>query len=115
MLIVSADLLIRRHYHSFGVADAYMKSHVKRYCKKSSVKSYDGIIKVWIDPLLGDRKISKVTRQEIQEWINYIDDKGKSPKTIRNRYSVLKGIFDYAIDMGIIDISPCHNIRFPKK
>lgn len=98
-----------------GVADAYVKSHVKRYCKKSVIRTYEGVINIWIKPYIGGLKIGKIKRQGIQEWINFLEDKELSPKTVRNYYSVLRRIFEYVIDVGIIEVSPCQNIRLPKK
>lgn len=98
-----------------GAAEAYLNNHTKRRCKQSVYQSTESAINIWIKPYLGKRKINKIKRFDIQEEVNFLDDEGKSPKTIRNYYSVLRGIFEYAIDMGIIDSSPCHNIRLPKK
>ena len=83
---------------------------------------------MWIKPLLGNKKVTKVKRLDVQKWVNYISDpqertdkQGKSvirqlsPKTVRNYYSALRGMFEFAVDMGIVEDTPCKNIRMPKK
>ena len=72
--------------------------------------------------------MTKVKRLDVQKWVNYISDpqertdkQGKSvirqlsPKTVRNYYSALRGMFEFAVDMGIVEDTPCKNIRMPKK
>ena len=102
------------------VAALYKTEYAERNLKKSAMRGINTAINVWIVPLIGNRKIAKLTRVDVQQWINSMSDgtqgkKGISPKTIRNYYSVLRGIMDFAIDMGIISDTPCKNIRLPKK
>lgn len=110
------------------LADQYYNEYVLRHLKVSARRGINPAIKVWIKPLLGNKKVSKLKRLDVQKWVNYISDpqerinkKGEkvikqlSPKTVRNYYSALKGMFDFAIDMGILEDTPCKNIRMPKK
>lgn len=110
------------------LCDIYLIEYVDRYLKTSARRSIDPAIKMWIKPLLGNKKVSKVTRLDIQKWVNHLADpqertnkKGEkvvkqlSPKTVRNYYSALRGMFDFAVDMGIVGDTPCKNIRMPKK
>lgn len=102
------------------VADLYVSEYAERHLKVSARRSVDTALKVWIKPLIGKRKISRLSRIDVQQWINHMSDgengkQGLSPKTIRNYYSVLCGIMEFAIDMEFIQDTPCKNIRLPKK
>lgn len=96
------------------LAETYYTEHVQRHLKKSAAVSAETIIRLHISPIIGSKKVTKATRLDVQQWINALSDEGLSPKTIRNCYSTLSGIFQFAIDMNIVDDTPCKNIRFPK-
>ena len=95
--------------------DTYYEDYAKRFLKKSTLNGTNSGIKVWIKPYLGKKKVVKLSRLEVQQWVNMMSDEGLSPKTLRNYYSVLRRVMAYAVDMGIIDDTPCRNIRLPKK
>lgn len=110
------------------LADQWYEEYVLRHLKVSARRGIDPAIKMWIKPLLGSKKVSKVKRLDVQKWVNHLADpqertnkKGEkvtrqlSPKTVRNYYSALRGMFDFAVDMGIVEDTPCKNIRMPKK
>lgn len=97
------------------LCDLYQREYADRFLKKSSAQSISSTSKIWIIPKLGSRKIARLTRPDVQMWVNSISDAGRSPKTVRNCYSVLRGLLAYAVDMGLLDVSPCQNIRMPKK
>ena len=97
------------------LCDVYVDEYAKRYLKTSTLQGVRSSIRTWIKPVLGEKKVSKVTRLDVQRFVNVIADDGKSPKTVQNHYMVLRQIMNYAVDMGIIDVSPCHNIKLPKK
>lgn len=92
----------------------YLDDYAKRFLKKSSYESNKGIIEIWIIPALGKKKITKLTRPDVQHWVNRISDTGRAPKTVRNCYSVLSSMYSYALDMGLTEQTPCLNIRMPK-
>lgn len=96
------------------LCDAYWDEYATRFLKKSSQRGMRTPIKIWIKPILGKKKCAKLTRQDVQKWVNLLSD-SVSPKTVRNYYSALRQIMRYAVDMDIIDDTPCKNIRLPKK
>ena len=96
------------------LCDSYWDEYATRFLKKSSLRGLSTPIKVWIKPMLGKKKCVKLTRQDVQRWVNLLAD-NVSPKTVRNYYSALRQIMAYAVDMDIIEDTPCKNIRLPKK
>ena len=97
------------------LCETYKTEYVDRFLKKSTQSGVNAVIKIWINPLLGKKKISKLTRLDVQKFINHLIDKELSPKTIRNYYSVLRGMMDFAIGMDLIVDTPCQHITLPKK
>ena len=96
------------------LCDSYWDEYATRFLKKSSQRGLSTPVKIWIKPILGKKKCSKLTRQDVQKWVNLLAD-NVSPKTVRNYYSALRQIMRYAVDMDIIEDTPCKNIRLPKK
>ena len=102
------------------LSDIYIEEYVKRYLKQSNMKVVTPAIKR-LKEAMGHRKINKLTRLDVQRWVNSMsepqpkkNDKVLSPKSVRNYYSILSGMMNFAVQMELVDISPCHNIRLPR-
>ncbi|MDY3037706.1 MAG: site-specific integrase [Eubacteriales bacterium] len=102
------------------LSDIYIEEYVKRYLKQSNMKVVTPAIKR-LKEAMGHRKINKLTRLDVQRWVNSMsepqpkkNDKVLSPKSVRNYYSILSGMMNFAVQMELIDNSPCHNIRLPR-
>lgn len=92
----------------------YRTEYAERYLKKSALRSIDtGIRHILAD--YSEKKVNKVTRLDIQKYINRLADKGLSPKTIRNYYSVFRNIMEFAVKLDIIPDTPCKFVTLPKK
>lgn len=92
----------------------YMEECVKLYHKRNTQESTQQIINKWITPFLGRRKISAVKKIDIQQWVNMMVKQKKSPKTVNNNYTVMKKMFDYAVEVDLLAKTPCDHIRLPK-
>lgn len=102
------------------LSDIYIEEYVKRYLKQSNMKVVTPAIKR-LKEAMGHRKINKLTRLDVQRWVNSMsepqpkkNDKVLSPKSVRNYYSILSGMMNFAVQMELVDSSPCHNIRLPR-
>ena len=95
------------------LCDTYYEEHAKRFLKTSTLHGTKTGIENWIRPYLGHKKCSALTRLDVQRWINLMTDNGLSPKTIRNYVTVLRSMMNFAVNMGIIDDTPCRNLRLP--
>ena len=97
------------------MCNVYYEEYAERFLKTSSLRSVRTSINQWIKPMMGNKKCVKLTRLDVQQCVNKLADEGLSPKTVRNYYSTLCQVMKYAIDMGVIDDTPCKNIRLPKR
>lgn len=96
------------------LADYWYNHHALNNLKRSSLRSVKSAIKIHIKPSFGDVRANKLKRFDIQQWIDEMA-LDLSPKSIRNIYSVLHTIMEYAYTFEIIDKNPCENIKLPKK
>lgn len=110
------------------LSNLYIEEYVKQHLKASNMRIVLPAINAHIIPDLGKKKVSKLTRLDVQQWVNSLGEerqikrkdgtvttKKLSPKSIRNYYSILSGIMQFGIHMDIIDQSPCRDIILPKK
>lgn len=85
----------------------------------TTLSRYQGMIKRYINPLLGNMQVQQLTTLAVQSWVNGLkvspaSGKEMSAATIKHTYHVLKGAMDKAVLAGIIPRSPCQGIMLPK-
>lgn len=96
------------------LAELYVSESVERYLKRSTQRSTKATLKNWIVPKLGRKRLNKLKKMDVQHWINDLTDLNLSAKTIKNYYSVLCALLEYAIDMELIQHNPARGCRLPK-
>lgn len=85
----------------------------------TTLSRYQGMIKRYINPLIGHMQVQKLSTLAVQTWVNSLklspaSGKEMSAATIKHAYHVLKGAMDKAVLAGIIYRSPCTGIFLPK-
>ena len=95
--------------------DVYIEPNVS----PTTLSRYQGMIKRYINPLLGSVQVQQLTTLAVQSWVNGLkvspaSGKEMSAATIKHAYHVLKGAMDKAVLAGIIPRSPCQGVMLPK-
>lgn len=95
--------------------DVYIEPNVS----PTTLSRYQGMIKRYINPLLGSMQVQQLTTLAVQSWVNGLkvspaSGKEMSAATIKHTYHVLKGAMDKAVLAGIIPRSPCQGVMLPK-
>lgn len=81
-----------------------------------TVKRYRDNLRLHIAPsALGGYKANAVTGSDLRQWIQWMQERGKSPKTIANVFGLISSAFIAAVRDGQIDRNPCAGVRLPKK
>lgn len=85
----------------------------------TTLSRYQGMIRRYIDPVIGHIQVQKLNTLAVQSWVNGLkvspaSGKEMSAATIKHAYHVLKGAMDKAVLAGIIYRSPCSGIMLPK-
>ncbi len=75
----------------------------------SMLKTYDK----WIRTSIGELAINKVYAPDIQAIINTILRQGKQPRTAQTIQQLLRPVYNYAIDLGIVTTNPATKISLP--
>lgn len=78
-------------------------------------KRYKSAIRLHFSDALGKMKIKAVTHDHVIEWIRWMQDRGKGPKTISTQHGLLSASMETAVRRGILERNPCKGVRLPKK
>lgn len=99
--------------------EAFWEMFLKNYChakklKERSIARYKTFIKHQINPILGKKKLSKLKRLHVQEWVNYLsEEKDLAPKTVRGAYSLLNNMYKSAMKWELVNSNPCSLVDLP--
>ena len=62
-----------------------------------------------------NKDLSKVSKEDIKKYLNYLFEKDDKNKTVSRKISTLKSFYRYLKESGCIGINPMGNIKYPKK
>lgn len=88
--------------------------------KEATVSSYRGIVNNHIIPVFRARKLSEISPDDVQLFVNSLSegvglDKPLSPKTVRNIHGVLHKCLQTAFEMKLIYENPAKYTLLPKQ
>lgn len=89
----------------------WMHTELRSRIKATSWQIYQNQLSHHIIPLLGYYMITDLTPGIIGNFIDALDKKGLSARSIQGIYRLLSAAMRYAIDEGIILQNPCRKIR----
>jgi integrase len=82
--------------------------------KPLSYRSSESVYRNHVLPAFGHRRISTITRAEVQTWIVALTGKGLAPATVHHCYVGLRKAFNFAAEDRLITYNPCDGVRLPK-
>ena len=99
--------------------ETWLEVYIIPNVSPTTLSRYQGMIKRYIDPVIGHMQVQKLNTLAVQSWVNGLKISPSSGKemaaaTIKHAYHVLKGAMDKAVLAGIIPRSPCVGIMLPK-
>lgn len=94
--------------------DQWLKSVVKSRVRERTFIWYEDLLKWYVKPEIGDKKLCDVRPFDVQAIYAKLQDKGLSAKTIRHTHVTLSSAFKQAVDWQMITRNPCELIKPPK-
>ncbi len=92
---------------AFGeYTDLWLKDYARMECKSSTAGGYESVLNQYLRPKFAARRLTEIKRDDVKQLISDMIDKDLSRSTVRNAISVLRGIFNQAIEDGIVDANP---------
>ncbi|SPF43623.1 putative Phage integrase [Candidatus Sulfotelmatobacter kueseliae] len=96
-------------------ADGWLKNYAQIECKTSTAQGYEGVLEQYLRPRFGKKILDEIRRDDIKALINDLIGKDLSRNTIRNALCVIRGLFNYAIEEGLIESNPAARLgRFTR-
>ena len=90
----------------------WMRVYKKPYISPRTYQGYVEKSKTILEHL-GNMQLQKIELYHLQKFISDLQNEGKSPKSLRHYYSILKMCFDDAIMCRHISLNPTRNLKFP--
>ena len=82
--------------------------------KAFTIQSYEQIYKKWIKSKLGNKIIKDVTVNDLQHIVNGMLQKGMAPRTTESIKQIMRPLFKYYANKGLIQGNPAALIQIPK-
>jgi integrase len=96
-------------------ADQWLKDYARVECKTSTADGYEGVLRQYLRPRFATKRLDEIKRDSIKAMINELIAKGLSRNTIRNALCVIREVFNYAIENGVIESNPASRLgRFTR-
>ena len=64
---------------------------------------------------VGDLPIQHLTASTLRDYRNFLTARGSLPATIRADFTPIMGLLGYAVDEGLIELSPMAGVKLPKE
>ena len=92
-------------------AERFLNNYVKPKLKPSTIIDYERHINKYFIPAWKKRKLADIDRKQI---IKLIEKLAKdAPIQANRKLSTLKKLFNYAVDVGVLNVSPANGIKPP--
>jgi integrase len=66
-----------------------------------------------IDAVFGGYPLNKITREDIQEWVNRLTGAGKKPSTVRHAFWTVRMVLEQAVVDGRLAKNPAEHVKLP--
>jgi integrase len=82
---------------------------------RNTAGGYQGILRQYLRPKFASKRLDDIKRDDIKALINDLVGKDLSRNTIRNALCVIRGIFNQAIESGLLESNPAARLgRFTR-
>ena len=96
-------------------ADQWLRDYARMECKTSTADGYEGVLRQYLRPRFGLKRLDQISRDDIKHMIGELISKELSRNTIRNALCVVRGIFNQAIESGLLEANPAARLgRFTR-
>lgn len=95
-----------------AVANSFIERYVKRNVGASWARETERLLRVEVIPEIGGKRIGDVTRADIHNLLDAMVDRG-SPINANRLLAVLRRMFNWTVERGLVDRSPCDKIKAP--
>jgi integrase len=81
--------------------------------KPSALRTYRHALEGKLLPRLGSRRLSAISRNDLQDLVDQLVADGQAPSTVRNAILPLRAIYRRAVDRGTVALNPTRKLQLP--
>jgi integrase len=96
-----------------GMADGSVLDRSGRRYKPATRRSYEQAARKYLIPRLGSRRLSDVSRRDVQALVDELHATGLSPSTIHNKLDPLRVLYRRAIRRDELTVDPTDGLDLP--
>ena len=106
----------KRHAREAGTVEELVIEYLTRWAKpnKRSWREDERILYKDIVPVWGKRKMEEITRRDVIRVLDSVMDRG-APISANRTFEVVRRMFRFAVERGILENTPCYAVRKPAK
>mgnify|MGYP003434159089 CR=1 FL=1 len=92
----------------------WMDEYMLFSIREQTWKSYESVIRLYIIPNLGNKKVASLTTSVVQKFYNKLLSEGKSGSLVRDAHLILHQAMDVAVKENLISKNPTNGTKIPK-
>ena len=96
-----------------GIRSGAIRARTGKRYRPSVVSGYERDLRERIVPAFGTTRISKLTRPDVQRWVDLLASEALAASTVRNAINPLSALYGWAVSRGMAHTNPCNGLRLP--
>jgi integrase len=96
------------------VVDEFVRLHCNRHNRENSARETERLLKVEFVPKWRKRDIKTIAKADVIRVIDAIVERG-SPGAAHHAFAAIRKLFNWCVERGLIDASPCAGLKSPTK
>ena len=93
---------------------SWLSDVAKPSVRPKTFKTYSYLVRIHIEPSLGNRNLVKLGPQDIQRFLNDKGQSGLSPKTVRHIHATLRSALNVAMKWGLVSRNVATLVATPR-
>lgn len=95
--------------------DRSLETVARHKVRPVTLESYRDALRLHVRPVLGGKRLGRLTPQDVQKAVSRMVDRGLSPATIRRARNVLSAAFKQAIRWHLLQRNPVDDVDVPRQ
>ena len=95
-------------------AEVWREKWADKHLTQNVKEGYIKLIDKWALPVIGNKKLTKITAFDIQDIIDNMETAGLAPATVHRVISAINSVFRYAYRMNLIRENVIDRVELPK-
>jgi integrase len=96
-----------------GMKSGSVRNRNRKTFKPSAIRSYEAVVDARLRQTFGNRKLTDLHRNDVQDYAEELLSEDLDPSTVRNVLMPLRVLYRIAIRRGEVAVNPTHDLELP--